>query len=82
MEKRLTDTQRFGETGRRNPQENEEVWKGLITMLESGKIKPIIYGTYRGLQTVPQAMDDLSSRKIWGKAVVEIQAPTTMSAKL
>ncbi|KAI1629168.1 NADPH2:quinone reductase [Exophiala viscosa] len=73
---------RFGETGRRDPQENEEVWNGLTTMLESGMIKPVIYGTYRGLESVSQAMDDLASRKIWGKAVVEIQPPPTMAAKL
>jgi NADPH:quinone reductase len=42
-------------------------------MLESGKIKPVIYGTYRGLESVPSALDDLAARKVWGKAVVEIQ---------
>ncbi|KAJ9607430.1 hypothetical protein H2200_008503 [Cladophialophora chaetospira] len=66
---------RFGETGRRDPKETEEVWKGVKEMLESGKIKPIVYGTYAGLESVPKALDDLASRKVWGKAVIEIQKP-------
>jgi NADPH-dependent curcumin reductase CurA len=43
-------------------------------MLESGKIKPVVYSTYSGLESVPKALDDLASRKVWGKAVVEIHA--------
>ncbi|OCT53814.1 Quinone oxidoreductase-like protein 2 like protein [Cladophialophora carrionii] len=66
---------RYGETGRRDPAENEEVWRWLNEMLASGKIKPVVYATYRGLESVPQALDDLASRKVWGKAVIEIQAP-------
>lgn len=42
-------------------------------MLESGKIKPIVYGSYTGLESVPRALDDLASRKVWGKAVIEVQ---------
>ncbi|KAK5373767.1 hypothetical protein LTR20_003569 [Exophiala xenobiotica] len=75
---------RYGETGRRRPEENEEVWMGLTEMLESGKIKPVIYGTYTGLESVPRALEDLAARKVWGKAVVEIQSPPApkVSAKL
>ncbi|KIW78220.1 hypothetical protein Z517_08053 [Fonsecaea pedrosoi CBS 271.37] len=64
---------RFGETGRRNPAENQEVWRGLNEMLQRGQIKPVIYGTYSGLESVPGALDDLAARKVWGKAIVEIQ---------
>jgi NADPH2:quinone reductase len=46
-------------------------------MLLAGKIKSVIYGTYRGLESVPRAMEDLAARKVWGKAVVEIQSPTS-----
>ncbi|KAK6382180.1 hypothetical protein LTS17_004066 [Exophiala oligosperma] len=69
---------RYGETGRRNPGENEEVWKGLNSMLQGNKIKPVIYGTYRGLECVPKALDDLASRKVWGKAVIEIRSPLSV----
>ncbi|KIX06202.1 uncharacterized protein Z518_04176 [Rhinocladiella mackenziei CBS 650.93] len=71
---------RFGETGRRNPKENEEVWRGLNEMLETGKIKPVIYHTYSGLESVPGAMDVLVSRKVWGKAVVEIRPQASSSS--
>ncbi|EXJ64360.1 hypothetical protein A1O7_00696 [Cladophialophora yegresii CBS 114405] len=64
---------RFGETGRRDPAENEEVWRGLNEMLESGKIKPVVCATYPGLESVPKALDDLASRRVWGKVVIEIQ---------
>ena len=52
-------------------------------MLESGKIRPVIYGTYTGLESVPKALEELAARKVWGKAVVEIQSPAVkMGAKL
>lgn len=73
----LTRLQRYGETGRRDPKENEEVWKGLKELLESSKIRPVIYKTYTGLESVSGAMDDLAARKVWGKAVVEIRSPAT-----
>ncbi|KIY01379.1 uncharacterized protein Z520_02931 [Fonsecaea multimorphosa CBS 102226] len=66
---------RFGETGRRNPKENQEIWRGLNEMVQRGQIKPVIYGTYAGLESVPGALDDLAARKVWGKAIVEIQTP-------
>jgi len=44
-------------------------------MLETGKVKPIIYRTYSGLESVPEALDDLAARKVSGKAVIEIQIP-------
>jgi NADPH:quinone reductase len=43
-------------------------------MLVAGKIKPVVYGTYYGLDSVPKALDDLAARKVWGKAVVEVQS--------
>ena len=38
-------------------------------MLERGQVRPVIYRTYDGLESLPQALEDLASRKIWGKAV-------------
>jgi len=45
----------------------------LNELLQRGAIKPVIYGTYAGLESIPNALDDLAARKVWGKAVVEIQ---------
>jgi NADPH:quinone reductase len=50
-------------------------------MLVAGKIKPVVYGTYNGLKSVPEALDDLAARKVWGKAVIEIR-PSQRGAKL
>jgi NADPH:quinone reductase len=78
---RADRNQRYGESGRRNPKENEDIWKELTAMLVAGKIKPVVYGTYNGLKSVPEALDDLAARKVWGKAVIEIQ-PSQRGAKL
>ena len=64
---------RFGETDRRNPEENKRVWKGLMDMIEKGLVKPTVYKEiYHGLEDVPRAMDDLAAKKVWGKAVVHV----------
>ncbi len=41
-------------------------------MMEGGKIQPVIYSTVSGLENVPRAMEELISRKVWGKIVVEM----------
>lgn len=51
-------------------------------MLQRGVIKPVIYGTYSGLESIPNALDDLAARKVWGKAVVEIQTSGVGTSKL
>lgn len=74
---------RFGETDRRNPEENQRVWKGLIDMIEKGLVKPTVYKeTYHGLEDVPRAMDDLAARKLWGKAVVDVAGKFETRPKL
>lgn len=65
---------RFGETSRRLPQETIKMWKGLNEMLarEERVIKPVVYATYKGLDNVNEAMEALSQRKVYGKAVIEV----------
>jgi NADPH:quinone reductase len=59
----LTLTQRYGESGRRNPAENAAIWEGLSSMLEKRQIKPVIYETrYRGLESVSAALGELAER--------------------
>lgn len=65
---------RFGETGRRSPRMMEEIWEGYLGMLESGKLKPLLYGRYDGLDAVGRALGDLAARKVYGKIVVSIAA--------
>ncbi|KIV89351.1 hypothetical protein PV10_08926 [Exophiala mesophila] len=72
---------RYGETGRRHPEENELIWRELNELLATGNIQPVIYGSYSGLESIPAALDDLAARKVYGKAVIEIQ-PEPQVAKL
>lgn len=65
---------RHGETGRRNPAESVIVAEAVAKMIADGAIKPVIYNEkYGGLEAVPRALADSADRKIWGKAVIDIQ---------
>ena len=65
---------RYGETGRRNPGENVIIAEGVAKLIAQGIIKPMIYDErYDGLEAVPRALADSAARKIWGKAVIDIQ---------
>jgi NADPH2:quinone reductase len=63
---------RFGENGRRFPEELEQVWDGWMRMLVEGNLKPLIYGRYDGLKSVGRALEDLAQRKVYGKVVVSV----------
>jgi NADPH2:quinone reductase len=41
-------------------------------MIDNDLIKPTAYKEYEGLQSVSEAMADLSERKVWGKAIIKI----------
>lgn len=43
-----------------------------MPLLENGKIKPNVLQIYEGLESVPQALADMSERKISGKAVIRV----------
>lgn len=63
---------RFGESGRRHPEDLEKIWDGYLRMLQTGAIKPMLYGSYKGLEDIGRALRDLAERKVYGKVVVEI----------
>lgn len=63
---------RFGESGRRLPEQLEAIWVGYLDMLSSGKLKPILFGKYEGLEDVGRALQDLDDRKVHGKIVVKV----------
>jgi NADPH2:quinone reductase len=51
-------------------------------MLKQGLIKPVIFETkYQGLESVPQGLQDLAARKVWGKAIVHV-SPEMATSKL
>lgn len=63
---------RFGESGRRKPDELARIWEGYLGMLESGRLKAVLSGGYRGLEDVGRALGDLEARKVYGKVVVRV----------
>ena len=68
---------RFGEHGRRFPEETPAVWRGLEDILRKGKIKPVIYDQpFDGLESVPSAMNAMADRKVWGKAIINVSHET------
>ena len=74
---------RYGELGRRQPGEHEKIWDIMKRMLSNGVIRPVrSQKSYRGLESVREALEDLESRRVCGKAVIEIQPNAVASAKL
>ncbi|KFY33576.1 hypothetical protein V494_07495 [Pseudogymnoascus sp. VKM F-4513 (FW-928)] len=64
---------RYGETHRRNPEETRVIWETLDSMITKGDIKPTVYdGDFKGLESVPHAMQEMADRKVWGKAVINL----------
>ena len=43
-----------------------------MPLIESGAIKPAVFKCYRGLESVAEALDDLSNRRVSGKAVIQV----------
>lgn len=49
-----------------------EVWKALLDMLESGKLKSAIYEKVYTLQTIPEALNAIANRETYAKVVARI----------
>ncbi|KXT11557.1 hypothetical protein AC579_10333 [Pseudocercospora musae] len=73
---------RFGESGRRYPKTLEQIWKGYLEMLETGRLKAMIYGNYEGLEDIGRALQDLHDRKVYGKIVVKVADAPSQVGKL
>ncbi|KOS23391.1 Quinone oxidoreductase-like protein 2 [Escovopsis weberi] len=70
-----------GESLKRYPEEMKTIWPQLDVLLGDGKIKPTVGRVYQGLESVAQALADLSNRKILGKAVIEVSRETELGAE-
>ncbi|KAE9971362.1 hypothetical protein EG328_005723 [Venturia inaequalis] len=74
---------RFGEHGRRFPQEVQDIWKAFDEIVERGDIKAVVFDeTYQGLNDIPRAMRDMEERKVWGRAVVDVEEEGNQTARL
>ncbi|KAK3110720.1 hypothetical protein LTR53_014698 [Teratosphaeriaceae sp. CCFEE 6253] len=63
---------RFGESGRRDAGELQRIWDGYLEMLQRGRLTPLLYGEYDGLEEVGRALGDLAGRRVYGKIVVKV----------
>ncbi|OHF04650.1 zeta-crystallin [Colletotrichum orchidophilum] len=68
---------RYGESLRRNTEEEKTIWDQLRPLIETETIRPVVYHSeYPGLKHVPRALKDMTNRKIWGKAVITLDDDT------
>lgn len=60
----------------------EEVWRGLFRLIDERKFRSTVYNdrTFRGLESVGNALEMLGKRETWGKVVVEV--PETEKSRL
>lgn len=64
---------RYGESQRRDPDENRQIWQALEGIMAAGVIQPVVYKQpYRGLEAVADALHDIANRRVWGKAIVDV----------
>jgi NADPH2:quinone reductase len=48
-------------------------WKGIFDLIKQGKFRGTVFsGQYTGLKEMARALEDLETRKTWGKVVVDV----------
>ena len=72
---------RFGESGRRFPNDLEKIWDGYLRMVTEGTLQPLLYGQYEGLESIGRALKYLAERKVYGKIVGSV-GPTPGKCRL
>lgn len=72
----------WGAYAKFEPETIPEVWKELLKLMESKAIRATNYTDkeYKGLESVPAALEALGGRDTWGKVVVDL--PETKESKL
>ncbi|KAI0768415.1 alcohol dehydrogenase [Irpex lacteus] len=58
------------------------VWKDLLELFASGKVKPVVYSEVWPLERAADGLAALEKRQTWGKAVVRIKEEDGAKAKL
>ncbi|KAG0348171.1 hypothetical protein BG004_005827 [Podila humilis] len=73
----------WGAYAKYDPATMAQVWTDLLQMFAEDKLVPVIYEkVYQGLESVKTGLNDLGSRKTYGKAVVAIGDAARSSSKL
>ncbi|KLO18426.1 alcohol dehydrogenase [Schizopora paradoxa] len=63
----------WGAYGKNEPQRIPVVWKELLGLLASGKVKPIAYSETYTLENLANGLRALEDRKTYGKAIVRVR---------
>lgn len=50
-----------------------QVWKELLELMNTNRVRPVVFDRVYTLETLVQGLDDLEKRQTWGKAVVRVQ---------
>ncbi|KAF8070122.1 alcohol dehydrogenase [Lyophyllum atratum] len=70
----------WGAYSKFEPERVPIVWKALLDLFSSGKVKPVTYNQIYPLEQVSKGLAALERRETWGKAIIRIQEEN--SAKL
>ncbi|KAF9501485.1 alcohol dehydrogenase [Pleurotus eryngii] len=57
----------------KEPAHVPSVWRGLLDLLASGIVKPVIYSEVYPLERLGEALGALERRETWGKVIIRIQ---------
>ncbi|KAG0326099.1 hypothetical protein BGZ99_010154 [Dissophora globulifera] len=73
----------WGAYAKYDPATMAKVWKELLDLFAEERLVPVVYEKiYQGLDSVKTGLNDLASRKTYGKAVVNIGGLPSSSSKL
>ncbi|SCV73427.1 BQ2448_7353 [Microbotryum intermedium] len=71
----------WGAYQKNQPEMVPATWEALLKLFNSGTLKAVVFDRiFEGLESVPEALDELLARRTWGKAVVRVK--TDKTAKL
>jgi hypothetical protein len=64
------------------PSETAKIWADFDQMVNSGAIKSVVYDKpYNGLGDIQNALLDMDSHKVWGRAVVTVSQDEDAATK-
>ena len=63
----------WGLLAKHEPETVTSTWEGIFKLVEQRKFRGTVFeGKYKGLADVGRALEDLETRKTWGKVVVDM----------
>lgn len=74
----------WGAYARSEPEAVPVVWRGINKLIDAGLYKSTVFSDrrFKGLESVPAALNALGGRETWGKVVVEVKEDDKTESKL